>query len=117
MVHVARQMRVTMEDNEKSPRKVQKNSKSKPSKEPSNKSYTRVKKGVVVDKKQPMAKSTTSRPKSKKDAKAITCASCSEEMNWDAKVDTRKESEVMRTTKNVMYYPLTAQTVKKWMRR
>ena len=81
-----------MEDNEKSPRKVQKNSKSKPSKEPSNKSDTRVKEGLVVDKKQPMAKSTTSRPKSKKDAKAITCVSCSEEMNWDAKVNARKES-------------------------
>ena len=69
-----------------------KTSKSKPSKEPSKKSDTRVKKGVVVDKRQPMAKSTTSRPKkeSKKDAKAS--ASCSEEMNWYAKVDARKES-------------------------
>ena len=28
-----------------------------------------------------------------------------------------RKAEVMRTTKNVMYYPLTAQTVKKWMRR
>ena len=75
-------------------KKSGKTSKSKPSKEPSNKSGTRVKKGVVVDKRQPMAKSTTSRPKkeSKKDVKASTCASCSEEMNWDAKVDARKES-------------------------
>ena len=53
-----------------------------------------MKKGVVVDKRQPMAKSTTSWPEreSKRDAKASTSASCSEEMNWDAKVDARKES-------------------------
>ena len=78
----------------KKSRKSAKTSKSKPSKEPSYKSDTRVKKGVVVKKRQPMAKSTTSRPKkeSKKDAKASTCASCSEEMNRDAKVDARKES-------------------------
>ena len=78
-----------------------------------------MKKGVVVDRRQPMAKSTTSRPKkeSKKDAKASTCASCSEEMNWDAKVDARKESRCDGDNQNMMYYPLTAQTVKKWMRR
>ena len=75
-------------------KKSGKTSKSKASKEPSNKSDTHVKKGVVVDKRQPMAKLTMSRPKkeSKKDAKSSTCASCSEEMNWDAKVDARKES-------------------------
>ena len=64
-----------------------KTSKSKPSKEPSKKLDTRVKKGVVVDKRQPRPKK-----ESKKDAKASTSASCSEEMNWDAKVDARKES-------------------------
>ena len=64
-----------------------KTSKSKPSKEPSKKLDTCVKKGVVVDKRQPRPKK-----ESKKDAKASTSANCSEEMNWDAKVDARKES-------------------------
>ena len=49
----------------KKSKKSAKTSKSKPSKKPSNKSGTSLKKVVVVDKRQPMAKLTTSRPKKK----------------------------------------------------
>ena len=47
---------------------------------------------MAVDKRQPMAKPTMNGPKreSKKDTNASF--SCSEEMNWDAKVDARKEN-------------------------